>query len=509
MSNYDYNYFKREFENFSKYMNTVEKQLSSRLMSFENLKKEFLELKKDQLIIAEYVIISEDSKKNTKNDVILISHMHHELSLIQDKFLSQIKHLFENFENRFMNFEQKVNDLESLLSKINARKKEEPTNNSISELEKFNSFMPHLKSTLIILGSTFRDIKNYKTNIFHENAENIEISPEIDEKLKSDIQIGLDTMKIQMKEKIEPVLAKLKNISKVYDIHNLLNDVDKSGVLEFIKHSMKKHESENENVTFDVYMPTNLKDFEIVKLHSFYHTYVNHGEKKTHCLVRELRERSTTTINNYEHLKNEITYEEVNVNQYEDKLKKIVQELNKLYYECVAFNNYVDIIENPKSHMDRVKLLSLLGITGISLSWILNYTYKRLKNYYRKQKLWKKLENVTPKLMWILIEPHDSESKIERKKMPPYDEVSDVIQYVLHVPEKLELKRINKSKLQKSPLFGFQTKMTIDLLPEIRDLILEELKRRQIVTDKLIADTKKTSDFYLKKHQKIYIPVSM
>ena len=515
--------FKKEFQNFSKYMDTVGKQLSSRLTSLENLKKDYLELQRDKSVLAEIDI----QKTNTKDIVNLISHMHHDLNMIQDEFLSQIKHLFEEFENEFMIFEKKIDEIDSLLSKINIRREKQPENNVInSELKNVNGVISHLESMSMKFDSTLKDIENYETNINNENAENMEISPEIDEKLQSDIKTGLDAMKTEMKEKIDPVLERLKTISKFYDIHDMLNDVDKSGVLEFIKHSMKKHESVNENVTFDVFMPTNLKDSDIVNLHSFFHSNLSYGlsslfgqsKKKTNCIVRELRDRSMTTLNNYEDLKNKITNEEVNVNQYEDKLKRIIQELNRLYYECVAFNTYVDtlqekgtfkMIENPTSHMERVKLLSLVGITGISLSLILNYTYKRLKNYYRKQKLWQKLENVTPKLMWILIEPYYAKSKVERKKSPPYDEVSDVIQSVLHLPEKLKLKRTNSSEQRKVPIFGFQTKMTIDLLPEIRDLILEELKRRQIVTDELIADTKKTSDFYLKKHKKIYIPVSM
>ena len=173
-------------------------------------------------------------------------------------------------------------------------------------------------------------------------------------------------------------------------------------------------------------------------------------------------------------------------------------------------------IQLPISHMDRAKLLSLIGVAGISLSLMLNYAYKRLKHYYTKRKMWSKLDLITPKPMWILIQPFSSEthspirvSKIKPDNMFPYDVIYDVITSVLNIPnDAIVLKQTNFAKKNSiiTPTFGFQTNMTVDLLPEIRNLLIVELKREGLVTEDLLNLSKKETNFYM-RHDKIYIPV--
>ena len=200
----------------------------------------------------------------------------------------------------------------------------------------------------------------------------------------------------------------------------------------------------------------------------------------------------------------------------------------------------VDILsaeaELPKNHEDRVKLLSLIGVSGVSLSMLMYYTFRRLKHYFRKRRMWSKLEYITPKPMWILVQPFSSASlspirvtKIRADNMFPFDAVYDVITSVLNITgDEVILKqthfgrstRKNSSQRQKTspqfrpdnsydaPHFGFQTSMTVDLLPEIKKLLIVELKREGLVTDELLRLTKREAKFYL-NHEKIYIPVLM
>ena len=171
-----------------------------------------------------------------------------------------------------------------------------------------------------------------------------------------------------------------------------------------------------------------------------------------------------------------------------------------------------------KAHSDRVKLLALIGVSSLSLPWVMNYAYNRLKHYYAKRKMWSKLEKITPKPMWILIQPFSSEtltplriSKIKPENMYPYDVVYDIVTSILNIPnDSLVLKRVSLSKSKHTsriaPTFGFQTNMTVDLLPEIRNLLIVESNRQGLVTDELLELTQKETDFYMKREQ-IYLPV--
>lgn len=179
--------------------------------------------------------------------------------------------------------------------------------------------------------------------------------------------------------------------------------------------------------------------------------------------------------------------------------------------------------------MDRVKLLALLGVSGLSLTWLLHFTYNRLKHYYEKRRMWSALENVTPKPMWILVQPFSAESlspvrvkKINPDDMFPYDVVFDVIVSVLNIKkDELVLKQTHPGRQKQrsaslrssislfdKPNFGFQTSMTVDLLPDIRNLMIIELKREGIISDELLRMTKREAKFYL-DHEQIYLPVLM
>jgi len=150
---------------------------------------------------------------------------------------------------------------------------------------------------------------------------------------------------------------------------------------------------------------------------------------------------------------------------------------------------------------------ALIAAGSVGLTAVLFYLYLKGKLYWRKRKLWKRLETAKPRLMWIIIQPYDKTSLDPVTVVPsedntyPYDQVMDVIRSTLQPSNDLVLKRLKKTKGPTE--YGVQTYMTLELLPDIQSFLWDELMRRKITNSSLIE----AADNSKKDLNRVYLPV--
>jgi hypothetical protein len=156
----------------------------------------------------------------------------------------------------------------------------------------------------------------------------------------------------------------------------------------------------------------------------------------------------------------------------------------------------------------RRRYLAMAGTFGLTA--LLFYMFKLGSRYWKKRKLQKKLDSIRPKLMWMYIQPYDKElNPIQvtpsEDNTYPYDEVLEIVRNVLNPGNDLNLIRIRKSGKPQSQ-YGFKTFMTIDLLPEIRDIVISELKHKGLTNSVLLKATESQMAKNLEQHR-ILLPV--
>lgn len=146
---------------------------------------------------------------------------------------------------------------------------------------------------------------------------------------------------------------------------------------------------------------------------------------------------------------------------------------------------------------------AIIAASTVGLTAVLYYLYWKGKHYWKKHKLLKRLDEAKPRLMWIVVQPYSRETLTPVDVVPtksqtyPYDAVMDLIRTSLNPSNDLVLKRIKKAKGLE---YGFQTYMTLELLPEIQAFLVEELKRNNLTSSKLI-------DQIPPQTNRVYLPV--
>lgn len=202
-------------------------------------------------------------------------------------------------------------------------------------------------------------------------------------------------------------------------------------------------------------------------------------------------ERSSETEPLLSRMWNSITGE-----KYARKMDEIFAKSNQLSGEAYA------------SALSRVQRRNALIAAGsVGLTAVLFYLFLKGKLYWKKRKLWKRLEEAKPRLMWIIIQPYDKTSLEPVTVIPseentyPYEQVMDVIQSTLKPSNELSLKRLKRSKGKTE--YGVQTYMTIELLPDIQSFLWDELMRQKITNSSIINAAQNLK----KDSNKIYLPV--
>jgi hypothetical protein len=146
---------------------------------------------------------------------------------------------------------------------------------------------------------------------------------------------------------------------------------------------------------------------------------------------------------------------------------------------------------------------AIIAASTVGLTVVLYYLYWKGKHYWKKHRMLKRLDDAKPRLMWIVIQPYSKDTLKPVDVVPsnsqtyPYDAVMDIVRSSLNPSNDLVLKRIKKAKGLE---YGIQTYMTLELLPEIQSFLLEELKRNNLTSSKLISQISPQAN-------RIYLPV--
>jgi hypothetical protein len=147
-----------------------------------------------------------------------------------------------------------------------------------------------------------------------------------------------------------------------------------------------------------------------------------------------------------------------------------------------------------------IKRNALLAASAVGITAIVYYLYWKGKRYLKKRNLLQRIDSLKPKMTWIVIQPYSRETMqpISSKSSELYDDVVDVIKSSLNPSNQLIIQQ-RKSKRSKVEV-GVQTLLSLDIIPDVQNFLLDELKRKGLTNDQLIASAPHSSS-------QVYLPV--